>query len=71
MAAPLLSLRRALEDRAKRLLLGQRKSGASVSTTARAPGVDALDVGQLVADLTQGQYPDAQSIRHLQARPVY
>jgi hypothetical protein len=51
MAAPLLSLQRALGDRAKRLILVHRKSAASVSTTAIAPGVEALDVGQLVADL--------------------
>ena len=51
MTAPLLSLQKALGDRAKRLILVHRKSTASVSTTAIAPGVEALDVGQLVADL--------------------
>jgi hypothetical protein len=51
MAAPLLSLQRALGDRAKRLILVHRKSDASVSTTAIAPGVEALDVGQLMTDL--------------------
>jgi uncharacterized protein len=55
MAAPLLSLQRALGDRAKRLILVHRKSAASVSTTAIAPGVEALDVGQLVADLSQSR----------------
>jgi predicted AAA+ superfamily ATPase len=51
MAAPLLSLQRAIGDRAKRLILVHRKSDASVSTTAIAPGVEALDVGQLMTDL--------------------
>ncbi len=51
MAAPLVSLQKALGDRAKRLILVHRKSDASVSTTAIAPGVEALDVEQLVADL--------------------
>jgi len=55
MATSLLSLQKALGDRAKRLLLVHRKSEASVSTTAIAPGVEALDVGQLVAELSQGR----------------
>jgi predicted AAA+ superfamily ATPase len=55
MVAPLLSLQGALGERAKRLILVHRKSAASVSTTAIAPGVEALDVGQLVADLTQSK----------------
>jgi uncharacterized protein len=50
MAAPLLSLQRALGERAKRLLLVHRKSEPSISTAAIAPGVEALDVEQLVAD---------------------
>jgi uncharacterized protein len=53
MAAPLLSLHRALGERAKRLIVVHRKADASVSTTALAPGVEALDVGQLVADLSR------------------
>jgi hypothetical protein len=53
MAAPLLSLKRALGERAKRLILVHQKSKAAVSTAALAPGVEALDIGQLVADLNQ------------------
>jgi hypothetical protein len=55
MVAPLVSLQGALGERAKGLILVHRKSAASVSTTAIAPGVEALDVGQLVADLTQSR----------------
>ena len=55
MAAPLLSLQRALGKRAKRLIVVHRKSEASFPTAALAPGVEALDVGQLVADLTRGR----------------
>jgi uncharacterized protein len=51
MAAPLLTLQRALGERTKRLLLVHRKPEASVSTAALAPGIEALDVGQLVAEL--------------------
>jgi len=55
MAAPLLSLQRALRKRAKRPSVVHRKSDASVSTTALAPGVEAVDVKQLVADLNLGR----------------
>jgi hypothetical protein len=53
MAASLLSLRRAMGNRASRFIVVHRKSDASVSTAAVAPGVEALDVGQLVAELSQ------------------
>ena len=53
MAASLLSLKRALGERAKRLILVHQKSKASVSTAALAPGVEALDIGQLVTELNQ------------------
>ena len=52
MAAPLLSFQKALGNRAKRLILVHRRSDATVSTTAVAPGGEALDVGQLVTDLS-------------------
>ena len=55
MATSLLSLQKALGNRAKRLLLVHRKSVAGVSTTAIAPGVEALDSGQLVAELNQSR----------------
>ncbi|MGA7237510.1 MAG: hypothetical protein WBY44_17620 [Bryobacteraceae bacterium] len=51
MAAPLFSLQRALGERAKRLIVAHRKSKSSVQTTAIAPGVDALDIGEFVAQL--------------------
>lgn len=51
MAGPLISLKRALGERAKRSIVVHRKSGAAVSTAAIAPGVEALDVERLVAGL--------------------
>lgn len=53
MAGPVISLQRALGERAKRLVVVHRKSRSSVSTGALAPGVEALDVEQMVADLNQ------------------
>ncbi len=53
MATPVLSLQRALGDRAKRLTVVHRKSDASASTSAIAPGVEALDMEQMVADLNR------------------
>jgi len=53
MATPLLSLQKALGDRAKRLTVVHRKANTGVPTTAIAPGVEALDIGQLVADLNR------------------
>jgi predicted AAA+ superfamily ATPase len=55
MASPVLALQRSLGDRAKRLTLVHRKSDPSASTSAIAPGVEALDVNQLVADLNRGR----------------
>ena len=51
MAGPLLSLQRAMSSRAKRLILVHQKSNTAVSTAAIAPGVEALDLGQLVQEL--------------------
>ena len=51
MAGPLLSLQRAMGSRAKRLILVHQKSNAAVSTAAIAPGVEALELGQLVREL--------------------
>ena len=51
MAGPLLSLQKALGDRAKRLTVVYRKPLAGVATTAIAPGVEALDIHQFVAEL--------------------
>jgi len=53
MAGSLLSLQRAVGDRAKRLTVVHRKSEGSVSTGALAPGVEALDVEQLVGELNR------------------
>ena len=61
MASSLISLSRALGDRAKRLIVVHRKSSASVDTAAVAPGVEALDVGQLVKEL--GQRSDVNRAR--------
>jgi predicted AAA+ superfamily ATPase len=55
MAASLQSLRRAMGKRANRLIVVHRKSDASVSTAVLAPGVEALDVGQLVAELNKSR----------------
>jgi hypothetical protein len=51
MAAPMLSLQRALGERGKRLTVVHRKSSLGVATTAVAPGVEALDINQFVAQL--------------------
>jgi uncharacterized protein len=51
MTGPLLSLQRAMGSRAKRLILVHQKSKSEVSTAAIAPGVEALDLGQLVREL--------------------
>jgi predicted AAA+ superfamily ATPase len=48
-AAPLLSLRRALGKRSKRLIIVHRKSH---SAAAIASGVEAIDLERFVADLT-------------------
>ena len=53
MATPLLSLQKALGERGKRLTVVHRKPNSGVRTTAIAPGVEALDIGQLVADLNR------------------
>jgi predicted AAA+ superfamily ATPase len=50
MAGPLLSLQRAMGNRAKRLILVHRKSEAT-SINALAPGVEALDVSQLISEI--------------------
>lgn len=52
MAAPLLSLQRALGERAKRLIVAHRESKSSMQTAAIAQGVEALDLGEFVAQLT-------------------
>src|SRR6202166_4230417 len=51
MAAPLLSLRRALGNRSKRLIIVHGKSRSTVATKAVTGGVEALDLEQFVADL--------------------
>src|SRR5467141_4921787 len=52
MAAPLLSLRRALGKRSKRLIIVHRKSHSAPATAAIASGVEAIDLERFVADLT-------------------
>lgn len=53
MAGPLLALQKALGSRATRMTVVHRKSTASVSTQAIAPGVEALDLGELTAILNR------------------
>jgi uncharacterized protein len=52
MAAPLLSLRRALGKQSRRLLVVHRKSRSSVTTSAVTRGVEAFDVEGFVTELT-------------------
>ena len=54
MAAPLLSLRRALGERSKRLLIVHRKSRSTPVTAAVAKGVEGLDLERFVAELIRG-----------------
>ena len=51
MAAPLLSLRRVLGKRSERLIIVHGNSRSKVDTKAVAPGVEALDIEQFVANL--------------------
>lgn len=51
MAAPLLSLRRALGNRSKRLIIVHRKSHLAPTTAAIAGGVEAIDLERFVVDL--------------------
>jgi predicted AAA+ superfamily ATPase len=51
MAAPLLSLRRALGKRSKRLIIVHGKSRSTLATKAVTGGVEALNLEQFVADL--------------------
>ena len=55
MAAPLLSLRRALGKRSKRLIIVHGKSRSTLATKAVTGGVEALDLEQFVADLIHSQ----------------
>src|SRR5438046_445895 len=52
MAAPLLSLRRALGKRSKRLIIVHRKSHSASATAAIPSGVEAIDLERFVADLS-------------------
>ena len=54
MAAPLFSLRRALGERSKRLLIVHRKSRSTPVTAAVAKGVEGLDLERFVAMLIRG-----------------
>jgi uncharacterized protein len=51
MASPLLSLQRSLQGTADRLIVVHQKSRSPVSTTAIAPGVEALDTERFVGAL--------------------
>ena len=54
MAAPLFSLRRALGERSKRLIIVHRKSRSPLVTAAVARGVEGLDMERFVAELIRG-----------------
>lgn len=54
MAAPLLSLRRALEKRSTRLMIVHTKSRSAPTTSAVVSGVQALDFQRFVEELTRG-----------------
>ena len=54
MAAPLSSLRRALGERSKRLIIVHRKSRSPLATAAVAKGVEGLDLERFVAELIRG-----------------
>ena len=54
MAAPLLSLRRALGKRSKRLIIVHGKSRSTLATKAVTGGVEALDLEQFIANLIHG-----------------
>ena len=51
MAAPLLALRRTLENRATRMIVVHRKSGLAQVTRVVASGVEALDLACFVSEL--------------------
>lgn len=55
MAAPLLALRRSVAAPPTRLLVVHRESRSPLATAAIAPGVEALEVGQLVRELNRDQ----------------
>jgi hypothetical protein len=55
MAAPLLSLRRALGKRSMGLIIVHGKPRSTLSTKAVTGGVEALDLEQFVAELVHGQ----------------
>ena len=51
MATSLLALKRSLAKKSKRLIVVHRNSRSSISTSAVANGVEALDVGRFIKDL--------------------
>jgi predicted AAA+ superfamily ATPase len=53
MAAPLLSLRRAMPKMSTRSMVVHRKSRSDLSTTALAPGIEALDLDRFVGELNR------------------
>jgi hypothetical protein len=55
MAAPLLSLQRALGEKSRRLFVVHRASRLSVATSVIARGVEALDVERFSKQLVRGR----------------
>jgi uncharacterized protein len=68
MAAPLLSLRRSLGKRSKRLIIVHRKSRSTPDTAAVAKGVEAIDLERFVAELTHGHQP--RGLRSVSSRSL-
>jgi predicted AAA+ superfamily ATPase len=54
IAAPLLALRRTMEERSTRLIVVYRKSRSAQATRAVARGVEAIELERFVASLTAG-----------------
>ena len=57
MAGPLLSLKRAFDNRTARMTIVHRPSTTGPATRAVAPGVEALDVGAFVGELNAVRRP--------------
>jgi uncharacterized protein len=51
MATPLPALRRSLRKKSKRLIVVHRDFRSSISTSAVASGVEALDLGRFITEL--------------------
>ena len=55
MSAPLLALGRSLGEKSKRLIVVHRNSRSSISTSALASGVEALDIARFINELARAR----------------